>query len=87
MTGVRIALWIACVPLLFALGACSTSKGARSGSSADGTATRGGGYYLDDGDVYKRQVQAGPWPQREHALDAAARVRGATALQPFPIFR
>lgn len=38
-----------------------------------------------EGGLYK--VQAGPWPQREHALDAAARVRGATALQPFPIFR
>jgi len=49
MTGVRIALWIAFVPLLFALGACSTSKGARSGSGADGAASRGGGYYLDDG--------------------------------------
>ncbi|MCD6680608.1 MAG: SPOR domain-containing protein [Burkholderiaceae bacterium] len=38
-----------------------------------------------EGALYK--VQAGPWLQREHALDAAARVRGATALQPFPIFR
>ncbi|MCD6674164.1 MAG: SPOR domain-containing protein [Burkholderiaceae bacterium] len=38
-----------------------------------------------EGSLYK--VQAGPWPQREHALDAAARVRGVTALQPFPIFR
>ncbi len=38
-----------------------------------------------EGDLYK--LQAGPWPQREHALDAAARIRRATALQPFPVFR
>jgi len=33
------------------------------------------------------KVQAGPWPQRRHALDAAARVRRATALEPFTVFR
>ena len=38
-----------------------------------------------EGGLYK--VQAGPWPQREHALKAAARVRAASAVQPFPIFR
>lgn len=38
-----------------------------------------------EGDLYK--LQAGPWPQRERALDAAARIRRATALEPFPVFR
>lgn len=54
MKGMRAAAWAAFVPLLFALGACSTSKGARAPSGADdgrigAAATRGGGYYLDDG--------------------------------------
>lgn len=40
---------------------------------------------LRDGDLYK--VQAGPWPQRAHALDAASRVRGASAFEPFAVFR
>ncbi len=39
----------------------------------------------EEGGFYK--VQAGPWPQRERALEAAARVRGVSALQPFAIFR
>ncbi|MCO5099314.1 MAG: SPOR domain-containing protein [Burkholderiaceae bacterium] len=38
-----------------------------------------------EGGLYK--VQAGPWPQRRHALDAAARVRSATALRPFAVSR
>jgi len=38
-----------------------------------------------EGGLYK--VQAGPWVQRDHALEAAARVRGVTGLQSFPIFR
>ncbi len=40
---------------------------------------------LRDGDLYK--VQAGPWRHREHALDAASRVRRASALEPFAVFR
>lgn len=49
MSAARLALRVVLVPLLVALGACSTSKGARTGSGTDAAATRGGGYYLDDG--------------------------------------
>lgn len=39
----------------------------------------------EEGALHK--VQAGPWPRREHALDAAARVRRAIAFEPFAIYR
>lgn len=46
----------------------------------------GVGFDVQQEDAFYK-VQAGPWPQRAQALDAAARVRRATAIQPFATFR
>ncbi len=84
MTGawLRIAARVACVPLLFALGACSTSKGARSGSGADAGAARGGGYYLDDGPGHLSPADVAAIPD---AIPRAEPVLVSTS-RPYAVF-
>ncbi|HEY0877805.1 MAG TPA: septal ring lytic transglycosylase RlpA family protein [Zeimonas sp.] len=84
---VRVAAWAAVVPLLFALGACSTSKGVRGPStgaddSIAGRKASGGGYYLDDGPGHLSPADVAAIPD---AVPRAEPVLARTA-RPYTVF-
>lgn len=78
------------LPLAFALGACSTSKGSRAPSTADdttagrgtGSAARGGGYYLDDGPGERSPADVASIPD---AVPRAEPVLARTS-RPYTVF-